>query len=100
MLFENLAAKDSIPGTYYQSIMLYDGMGVAPNPTEGLMLMKKVYDLSKKSLLDVEFRHLACYQIGTAYSSAVGVSHDGGEAARWWSKTAVEILFDPTKNVG
>ncbi|GAU98986.1 hypothetical protein RvY_10051 [Ramazzottius varieornatus] len=99
LLFENLASNDSIPGTYYKAIMLYDGLGVPTNPTEGLMLMKKVYDLSKKSLLDVEFRHLACYQIGTAYNSAVGVRHDGGEAARWWAKAAVEILFDLTKNV-
>ncbi|OQV13161.1 putative LRP2-binding protein [Hypsibius exemplaris] len=98
-MFERLAEQNSIPALFYKSIMLYDGMGTNSNPAVAVALMKKVYELAKKSLLDIELRHLACYHIGHAYNSGFGVRHDGAEAVVWWKKAAEEVLFNPDKSV-
>ena len=99
-IFDRMAEQHSIPSMFYKAIMLYDGLGTEENPTEALALMKKVYELARKSLLDIELRHLACYHIGCAYNSGYGVRHDSAEAAIWWKKAGHEVLFNPEKSVG
>lgn len=98
--FCELAGKENIPGVYYKAIMLYDGQGVAENMEEACIYMEKVYEISSRCQLDIEFRHLACYQLGMASLQGFGVRRDEDAAVEWWRKAAEEILFDPSRNIG
>ena len=84
---------------YYKAVMLLDGLGVHESNREGLMAMKRTYEQSIRVLCDPEYRHLACYQIGLAYSRGVGARQDLGEAVKWWQKAANEVRYDPSSQI-
>ncbi|XP_055330115.1 LRP2-binding protein-like isoform X2 [Paramacrobiotus metropolitanus] len=99
-IFEQLAAtRRSIPAMYHKAVMTFDGMGTPESTREGLMQLKKVYAEADNSDTDVEYKHLACYQIGQAYEQGIGARQDTQQAVKWWRLAANEVKYDPHLDV-
>ncbi|GAV00660.1 hypothetical protein RvY_11479 [Ramazzottius varieornatus] len=98
-IFDKLAQAKDVTAMYYKAVMLLDGLGIHESNREGLMGLKRTYDQSIRIPCDPEYRHLACYQIGLAYSRGVGARQDLGEAVQWWLKAANEVRYDPSSQI-